>query len=210
MLPEVIGISPGTLDERSLAAFERRLGAAWAGGLRGVMLREPALTDRAYLELARRVREMVARGEGGWFAVHDRAHLALEVGADAVHVGWRSLRPGELRAWLPREIAIGLSTHADDDDASWAGADYLFHGPVFAIAKPHARVPVGIDGIARAVARTDRPVWALGGLAPEHASELVSAGARGMAVLSGLLARDDAGGRARAYVEAWRTATIRP
>lgn len=202
--PALIALSPGTLRVDEFAAFERVLGAALEAGLRGVVLREPSLTDAAYLELAREVRSALARTDGGWFAVHDRAHLASELDADAVHVGFRSLVPAELRDWLPPDVAIGLSTHADDDVAAWGAADYLFHGPVFATpGKAHARAPVGFEGLRRAVASARAPVWALGGLQPEHAREVAASGAHGLAVLGGILARPDAAERTRAYVAAW-------
>lgn len=202
--PALIALSPGTLRVDQLAAFERVLKAALEGGLRGVVLREPGLTDATYLELGRRVRSALARVSGGWFAVHDRAYLALELDADAVHVGFRSLGPAQLRDWLPRDVAIGLSTHAGDDVAAWDAADYLFHGPVFATpSKTHARAPVGFEGLRRAVASARAPVWALGGLQPGHAREVAASGAHGLAVLGGILARPDAAERARAYVAAW-------
>lgn len=196
-LPRLVALSPGTLAAGATAPFRAALARARAAGLPGLLLREPGLTDRAFLALAREV-----RAAGGWLALHDRAHLAAEVGADAVHLSFRSLRPSEL-AWLPRGIARGLSTHAHDEPRDWEGADYLFHGPLHATAgKPVALAPLGLAGLARARARTARPILALGGVQPTDVGALLAAGLHGVAVRAGILGAPDPGAATRAYLEA--------
>src|SRR6185503_8453505 len=68
-LPRLIALSPGTLAAAGatpfLGALERALGA----GLPGLLLREPRLGDRDYLELAARVNALRAAHPGTWFAV---------------------------------------------------------------------------------------------------------------------------------------------
>lgn len=202
--PTLIALSPGDLDPRATAEFARRVGAAFEVGLRGVLLREPHFADREFLALAQRLRERLDPSRGGWLAVHDRPHLSLATRADAVHLGNRSLAPAVVRAWLPNEIAIGLSTHTQDDPKAWTEADYLFHGPVFETRKADGvHDGIGVAALARAVSSTPRPIWALGGLRAEHARDVASSGARGMAVLSGILSHADAALRARAYLDAW-------
>jgi thiamine-phosphate diphosphorylase len=194
-LPRLVALSPGDLRDDSgaaalafLAALERALGA----GLPGLLLREPQLADRDFLALGERVRKLSARA-GAWLAVHDRAHLAAALGADALHLGFRSLAPRELRPWPagahPCGIALGLSTHAHDDPRAWADADYLFHGPLHATPSKAGRLePVGADGLARALAATTRPIRALGGVTP------------GVAVRAGLLPAADPAAATRAYL----------
>lgn len=202
--PPVLALSPGTLAPGDAAAFLARVLRCREQGLRGVVLRERALSDRDYLALAGAVRAALPRESGGWLAVHDRPHLASAADADGVHLGGRSLGPASVRNWLGQDIALGLSTHADDDAASWLGADYLVHGPVCATLKGETRIPgIGFEALARGVARASVPVWALGGLAPEHARAAAEAGARGMAVLGGLLAHPQAERRTAEYVRAW-------
>jgi thiamine monophosphate synthase len=62
--------------------------------------------------------------------------------------------------------------------------------------------PIGAAGLERACASTDRPVWALGGLRPEHAAAMRQAGARGVAVRSSIFGEPDV----RSAARAWRTA----
>jgi thiamine-phosphate diphosphorylase len=196
--PALVGITPGTAAEEG-QELERRVARALAGGLAGLVLREPGLEDRDYLALALRLR---ARGPGLWLALHDRPHLVRAAGADAVHLGWRSLAPAEVRPWLDAGIAVGLSTHAGDAAGRWEGADYLFHGPVYAAGKPGAADPVGPAGLAEAVRRARVDVLGLGGITPERAAEVRSSGAAGIAVLSGLFGGADPASRAREYLGA--------
>jgi thiamine-phosphate pyrophosphorylase len=208
-VPRLVALSPGQLGTASdsatlafLGALERALGA----GLPGVLLREPRLGDRAFLALGARVRAACA---GAWLAVHDRPHLAAALRADAVHLGFRALAPGEIRPWLPADIALGLSTHAHDDPRGWESADYLFHGPLHATPSKAVRVePVGAPGLARALAATTRPLLALGGVTPADVPRVRRLGAHGVAVRAGILCAADPAGATRAYLTALAGAAL--
>ena len=201
--PSLLALSPGTLPEGRGEALLERVRAARSRGLSGVLLREPAWRDGALLELACALREVLPPDEA-WLGVHDRVHVAAAAGADGVHLGFRSLRPEQARAISGEGLCIGLSTHAPDDDQSWRAADYLFHGPVFSTpSKAGLLEPTGLEGLERAVQRAaGRPLFGLGGIAPEHARPCLEQGAHGVAVLGGLLAREDAADRAGAYLSA--------
>jgi len=209
-LPRLIALSPGDLETRPAAGFLAALEDALAAGLPGLLLREPRLGERAYLELGRAVAALRARFPALWLGVHDRAHLARALGADALHLGFRSLAARELRPWLGSEIALGLSTHAGDDPESWDGADYLFHGPLHATpSKAGRQGPVGLAGIARAVRVARRPLLALGGVTPADLAPLVRAGAHGAAVRAGILAAPDPARATRAHLAALADAAAR-
>lgn len=199
--PRLIGLTPGDLAAGDVARFAKTAGSAIEAGLACILLREPVLGDRATLELARELRALL--GNDGYLVVHDRVHLADACRANAVHLGWRSLTPNQARPILPDEIAIGFSAHESDDEAQWRDADYLFFGPVLATAsKSQLKAPVGFDGLRRAVERSPAPIWALGGLAPEHAHEALGSGARGIAVLSGIFGAQDPAAASRRYLHA--------
>src|SRR5262249_37163734 len=148
---------------------------ATSAGLTGILLREPEMSDRALLELGVEVRRVL--GQEGWLAMHDRVHLAEACGADAVHLGFRSLAPKEARPILPSEIAIGFSAHAGDVPGVEEEADYIYLGPVLDTpSKQGVKEPIGFDGLAEEIARRKLPVWAIGGLLPEHSSRCLEAG----------------------------------
>lgn len=183
--PRLVALSPGDLAERGTRRFLEDLRKAVAAGVRGVLVREPPMLDGALLDLARSVRSILP--PDGWLGVHDRVHLAGACGAQAVHLGFRSLSPAEARSVLADEIAIGFSAHEGDERERWHGADYLFFGPVLDTpSKRGLKSPVGFDGLAAAVEQSPVPVWAIGGLKPEHVRACLDAGCAGLAVLSGL------------------------
>lgn len=207
--PPLVALTPGTLDAQAAVRFGARAEAALAAGLPGLLLREPALGERDFLALAHALAER-ARARGAWFCVHDRAHIALAVGADGCHLGFRSLAPAELRphmqGGMAGSMALGLSTHATDDPQAWRQADYLFHGPLRDTpSKAGLLEPVGVAGLEQALARTDRPVLALGGVRPEDFAPVIAAGGAGVAVLRGIFGAAGSSGPAdatRAFLDA--------
>lgn len=201
-LPRLIALSPGDLCTDAFAAFLGRVERTLAAGLPGLLLREPRLSDKDILTLGRRLSEL-RRGTALWLALHDRAHLAGELGVDAVHLSFRSLAPEELRSWLEPRLQLGLSTHAWDDPERWKGADYLFHGPLHETPSKHGRSPpLGFAGLGRARERATCPVLALGGVTPADVPRLGALGLHGVATLSGVLGAADPGAATRAFLEA--------
>ena len=187
--PTLVALSPGLAASAADATdLGPRLERLLRAGLPGLVLREPQLDDRPFLDLALNLRE---RFPDAWLCLHDRVHLVAAANAQAVHLGWRSLAPREARALLPENVAIGFSSHAGDAAQQCNGADYAFLSPLHPIDKPHAFAALGPDGLSREVAARPMPTWALGGVRPEDAAAVAGAGARGVAVLSGLHAAAD-------------------
>ncbi|MCZ6597711.1 MAG: thiamine phosphate synthase, partial [Planctomycetota bacterium] len=159
--PRVVALSPGDLAPELCDTFAAAARAALDAGLRGLLLREAALEDGAFLALARALAALRDEHDA-WFGVHDRAHIARLVGADGLHLGFRSLAPADVPAAWRAGLAVGLSTHAHDhvgveegvqgDDDAWRDADYLFHGPVLDTPSKRGLLePVGFGGLAAAV-----------------------------------------------------------
>jgi len=197
-LPVLVALSPGDLREEDARGFLGRVERAVAGGLEALILRERELSDRAYAQLGRQLRALVRT-----LVVHDRGHLVALLGADALQLGHHSLPPSVAATGIP----LGFSAHMHDTPEARAGADFLLLGPVLATKSKEGLVePLGFEGLARECAREPRPIWAIGGLKPEHAAAVRTAGARGLAVLSGVLGADDPGHAARSYLQAWERA----
>lgn len=200
--PRLVALSAGERDASDAPRLLAAVAAAARAGLEGVLLREPRWEDGPLFAAARALRALLP---GGWLAVHDRPHVALAAGADAVHLGFRSLPAGLVRERLggPGAPAIGRSTHAGDGPASWHGADYLFLGPVRDTpSKRGWREPIGLDGLREGIARARLPVLAIGGLRPEDARGVLQAGAHGLAVRAGILQAADPAAACRAYRDA--------
>jgi len=134
------------------------------------------------------------------FIVNDDVALALEAGADGVHLGRDDGTLAAARAKLGGRV-LGASCYDSLSAARAAvaaGADYVAFGSVFSSpTKPAAvRAPLSLFGEARALGV---PLVAIGGVTLENAPQLLGAGADGLAVISDLFEAPDIAGKARAY-----------
>jgi thiamine-phosphate pyrophosphorylase len=168
-----------------------------------VQLRAKTLDAKSLLRAAEALRA-VTRGRAA-LVVNDRVDVALAAGADGVHLPAAGLPVAVARRLVGGRLVVGVSTHALDEivRAVQAGADYVAYGPVWPTASPGPKAPpVGIDGLARAVATAAPcPLFALGGVDGARAAEVVSVGAR-VACIGAVLGRRDAGSAAASLLAA--------
>lgn len=201
--PTVYALTPGRLtgDGPALQALVGNVRNAVRAGLRGILVREPGLTDGAFLELTRAIVDIVGEVDG-WVSVHDRPHLTRLAGASGVHLGFRSLAPPDARMVVGTDHAIGLSTHAVDDPTPTEGVDHVFFGPVRPTpSKEGILDAVGYDALHLRCEQSPVGVWAIGGLKPSDVRLCLEAGAKGVAVLGGLLGSTSPAEAATAYLE---------
>jgi thiamine-phosphate pyrophosphorylase len=122
--------------------------------------------------------------------MNDRADLCVLANFDGVHVGQGDLPPDAARKVIGNKL-IGISTHTDAQvrEAALSAADYIAIGPVFSTGtKLDAAPVVGLDGVRRARALTNRPLVAIGGITRQNARSVIDAGADSIAVISALFA----------------------
>jgi thiamine-phosphate pyrophosphorylase len=143
-----------------------------------VQVREKELPDRELLRVLEEARE-TTRELGVPLVVNDRPDLAVLCGADFVHVGEDDL-PVEMARRFG--LGVGLSTHARREIDS-AAADYIGVGPVYATPTKEGRQPVGLELVRYAAERARAPWFAIGGIDVSTVGEVVSAGARRIAVV---------------------------
>ncbi|HVM04387.1 MAG TPA: thiamine phosphate synthase [Acidimicrobiales bacterium] len=185
-----------TPDRPDLPDF---LAACLRGGVEVVQLRDKHLDARPLLARARVAAE-VCRAAGVPFVLNDRPDLALEVGADGVHVGQDDAPPSLARRILGPDAVVGLSTHAPAEvDASVAEpVDYVSAGPVTATPTKPGRPGTGRDYAAYAVRTAGRPVFVTGGVTPATVGPLLAAGVRRFVVVRWLTEAADPEDAARA------------
>lgn len=151
----------------------------------------------------------LCRQVGARFVVNDRADIARLLGA-ALHLGQDDLTPSQARCVAGPDVCIGYSTHNAEQLQSAASepADYLALGPIFATSSKMNPDPVvGIEGLRRLRALTDRPLVAIGGIRRENARSVLQAGADSVAVIGDLFPED---GKIRARVEELLASTAGP
>lgn len=173
-------------------AFFRQIEAAINGGAQIVQLREKQLDPAAFLTAARRFTALCRR-LGAVSIINDRAEIALEAGADGVHVGQSDLEAGRARALLGPDKIIGVSAHTAEEArrAQAAGADYLGAGAAFVTDTKTDAKPISRDTLRAITAAVDIPVVAIGGVSRENILELRGLGLAGAAVVSDIFAQED-------------------
>jgi thiamine-phosphate pyrophosphorylase len=147
-------------------------------------------------------REIVtlARARGVPVIINDDVGLALEVGADGVHLGRDDGDLAVARQRLPRKM-LGASCYDDiglAEAAVRAGADYVAFGSVFlSPTKPDAvRASLSLFRQARTLGV---PLAAIGGITLGNAPRVIEAGADMLAVISDLFDAPDIARRAADY-----------
>ena len=179
--------------------LESFLDACIDGGVDVVQLRDKDLEARQIVERGR-LAARVCADRGVPFIMNDRPDLALEVGADGVHVGQDDASPRLARKILGPDVIVGLSTHAPAElDASLSEpVDYVSAGPVEATPTKLGRPGTGLGYVGYAVERARRPVFVTGGVTPGTIPGLAAAGARSFVVVRYLTESADPRASARA------------
>ena len=175
-----------------------------AAGLTAVQVREKDLGAGDLASLCRRLRT-VTREAGALVIVNDRVDVALAVDADGVQRTGTSLRVRDMRAVAGRRLRIGASVHSLEEaaDAEREGADWVVFGPVYETASKRAYgAPQGLDRLSAVTRALSIPVVAIGGITPARVPEVRAAGARGVGVISGILAAASPADATRAYLGA--------
>lgn len=168
---------------------------ALKGGLRVVQLREKDLTTREVYHLAEKLLA-VTRAAGAALFINDRVDVAMALSADGVHLTRRSLPPREARDLLGPGRLIGVSCHslADVREAEEGGADFVVLGPIFDTpSKAPFGPPLTTTVVRQARAATSLPILGIGGIDRARVSEVLAAGADGVAVISAVMAAPDPG-----------------
>jgi thiamine-phosphate pyrophosphorylase len=175
---------------RSLADIVRE---AIAGGVTLVQLREKSLPHAEFVKEAHTLTE-VCHAQGIPLIVNDDVDVALEAGADGVHLGQSDASPQEARARLGSGAIIGLSVENVGQTCAAAALDidYLAASPVFATpTKTDTAPPLGLEGVQTIRRLCDKPLVAIGGINLSNALTVLRAGADGIAVVSALMAATD-------------------
>jgi thiamine-phosphate pyrophosphorylase len=138
------------------------------------------------------------------FVLNDRPDLALELGADGVHVGQDDAPVSLARRILGADAVVGLSTHrlAELEQAVTEDVDYLSAGPVEPTPTKPGRAGTGLTYVTQASARSTVPVFVTGGVTPEKIPDLAHAGVRHFVVVRYLTQAADARGAARSLRDA--------
>ncbi len=182
------------------AGFIETVEKSIKGGARIVQLREKDTPQNEILNLGRELLKLTRRYDVP-LIINDSPELAKEIGADGVHLGGDDTSIKNARAILGDEAIIGVSCYNQIErglNAVQNGADYVAFGtPYYTPTKPE-REPTSIEVLKEAVYVISQiPIFAIGGITKENASEILGTGVDGIAVITSVFGSPDPENAAR-------------
>lgn len=193
MNASVYGLYAVTPDAPDLSVLGAKVLQALQGGVKFVQYRNKAASPAQRIAQAVVLRE-ICHENGAKLIVNDHLDLALEIGADGLHLGGEDGPLAAARAALGPDRIIGISCYNELRNAIQAqeqGADYVAFGSFFASSiKPDA-VRASIALLKQAKQQLSVPVVAIGGITLDNARDIAAAGADSIAVISALFDAPD-------------------
>ncbi|MEM9568462.1 MAG: thiamine phosphate synthase [Cyanobacteria bacterium P01_E01_bin.34] len=165
--------------------------ASLQGGVRLVQYRNKTGDYRTMRAEAAALKEVCDR-YGAITIINDRVDIALDIGADGVHLGQTDMPVETAREMLGPQRLIGQSTTnvEEMERALQTSADYIGVGPVYATPTKAGKAPAGLEYVRLAVENATVPWFAIGGIDTRTLSEVVEAGATHVSVVRALMAAD--------------------
>ena len=163
-----------------------------------LQVREKGMDHAAFLAEAGELKALAGRYHVP-FVVNDSVEVALECGADGVHVGQSDIRGRDIRALIGPDKILGISANTVETAlaAQRAGADYIGVGAVFGTTTKKDAKNLSVEQLRAICDAVDIPVVAIGGIGAENLLQLRGSGVDGVAVVSAIFAQPDPGAAAK-------------
>src|SRR4029453_6612535 len=158
------------------------------GGVDVIQLRGKKQCIDELGDLAEELHELTSRSSTP-LIVNDHAEIARSVPVEGVHVGQDDDSIEVARRKAGRAVVVGKSTHSLEQAhaAQREGADYIGFGPIFATPTKPDYAPIGVSDIKRVHEEVSLPIFCIGGIKVDNLEQVIGAGARRVAIVSGLL-----------------------
>ncbi len=198
---KVAGLYAITPDEADTATLRDKVRRAISGGARLVQYRNKVATAALRIEQVRTLLPC-CREAGVPLVINDDLALALETGADGLHLGREDGDLAAARRALGNDALLGASCYDRLELAERAvaqGADHVAFGSVFGSPTKPGAVRASLDLFRQARRRLAVPLVAIGGITPDNAGEVIAAGAHAIAVISALFDAADIEATARQF-----------
>ncbi len=179
--------------------------AALSGGVRVLQYRNKTQDAQRRYREAHALR-ILTHDHGALLLINDDVDLALQIGADGVHLGQSDLNLAAARHQLGSDRLIGVTCHDQltlAEAAVAGGADYVAFGALFpSRTKPQTR-RCSLQTLTQACQTFNVPVVAIGGITLDNVAQPVQAGVAAVAVIHDLWSRVDISAHAAAYLRAF-------
>jgi thiamine-phosphate pyrophosphorylase len=169
-----------------------------------IQIRERDLSAGDLVSLVREVQTVTAPHRSQ-LLINDRIDVALGLEGVGVHLRSNSLPVRIARKLLGAERLLGVSVHTSEEAvrAESQGADYVILGPIYETPSKQAfGPPLGIHTLEKVCRLVDIPIIGIGGVTAARASEMLGAGAFGVAVIRAILGAADVESATREFLDA--------
>lgn len=169
-----------------------RLMTDGGNGIDILQLRAKGAQPAAIERWARKV-HCITRAAGIPLVINDHPEVAAAIGAEGIHIGQDDMPLPEVRKCVPEGTLIGKSTHSLEQAIAGAaeGPDYIGFGPLFATPTKADYGAIGTGNIRAAHKAVTIPIFCIGGIKKANLPSVVSAGAKRVVIVSGILQAGD-------------------
>ncbi len=177
------------IGERTLS---EQVEEALKGGATFIQLREKTLEYDEFLKEAKQIKEVTDRYQIP-FVINDYVKVAVNCGADGVHIGQDDLGIEDVRKLVGPDRIVGVSVQTVEQAiaAEKNGADYLGAGSMFSTSTKMDAEMVTFETLKEICEAVNIPVVAIGGINQSNILELSGTGVDGAAIISAIFAASD-------------------
>lgn len=178
--------------------FLQKVEAALKGGVTFLQIREKDRPAREYIELAKKVHDIVRRYNVP-MVVDDRVDVAMAVDAEGVHLGQSDMPVDVARRIMGQDKIIGATAKTVEQAmiAQKLGADYLGVGAIYPTTTKVKTVLTSVDTLRDICGAVSIPVNAIGGLNKDNVDILKGVPIAGICVVSAIMKAEDSEAAAR-------------
>ena len=172
--------------------LESAVEQAIQGGVNIVQLREKYISDNEIIKIADKVKK-ICNQYNIPFIINDSVDIALEVGADGVHLGQKdeNIQSARIRMGSSKIIGVSAKTPEQALAAEQSGADYLGVGAAFPTSTKLDASGIDFDVYRQIKNSVNIPVIAIGGITIDNILQLSGFGLDGVAVVSAIFSADN-------------------
>ena len=166
--------------------------SAIKGGVKIVQYREKGASTKKMIEEAKEIKKLCKKNNV-IFLINDRIDVALAVDADGVHLGCDDLPYQSARKLLGKNKIIGLSANSAEQalQNQKLGADYTAIGPIYFTTTKKISRAIGLAPIFQLKNKLKIPFVAIGGINESNINDVLKAGAKNVAIISAIVAKDN-------------------
>lgn len=171
------------------------------GGVSMVQLRNKVDAKPIIAAQAAMLAELL-KPHGVPFLVNDHVDIARDVEADGAHIGQGDISPEQARKILGEDKILGLTAFSQDHITAVNPdlVDYIGTGPFYPTKTDKGKPVLGAEKFSALIALSPVPVVGIGGITPDNASEVMAAGANGVAMMRSISEADNPAEAARQFV----------